>query len=360
MVKQKQVKKSPKSAQKSAKSPKSMRWQDYVSLLPPDELIGKVVDPKMIVQIIAKNRARKSVDKQKILADTLMDIAHSLKKINYEDYLSIFPPEELYGKVVDPKIIEKIIAKNRARNAMRNEKLLVSFMMENAKEDKIKVTKEMKEACAEIAKDAALKTAERAFPYPKLNKNGVVLNWTTTTAGCRPSWSFVQELLEKSICQAKSQTKPNPVKQNSVAKPVVVSKTTLQKKHINKKASMQPDSIKVNKAKNTKPMTNNKELKKKAMTSTATCTSRNEPDKPTYKEMIITAIRELKEKRGSSRQAIMKHMASTSKVVPKAFLVIKTIKKMIEKGTIVPGAPAGKSGAGCFKLVLATRSHCYE
>merc|ERR1712013_533676 len=250
MVKQKQVKKSPKSAQKSAKSPKSMRWQDYVSIL---------------------------------------------------------PPEELYGKVVDPKIIEKIIAKNRANRAMSYLKLLVTCMMDHAKKDKIKVTKEMKEACAEIAKDAALKTAERAFPYPKLNKNGVVLNWMTTTAGCRPSWSFVQELLEKSICQAKSQTKPNPVKQNSKAKPVVVSKTILQKKHINKKVSMQPDSIKVNKAKNTKPMTNNKELKKKAMTSTATCTSRNESDKPTYKEMIITAIRELKEKRGSSRQAIMKH-----------------------------------------------------
>ena len=103
-----------------------MRWQDYVSLLPPDELIGKVVDPKMIVKIIANNRARKSVDKQKILADTLMDIAQSLKKINYEDYVSIFPPEELYGKVVDPKIIEKIIAKNRARKAIDNQKILVN------------------------------------------------------------------------------------------------------------------------------------------------------------------------------------------------------------------------------------------
>merc|ERR1712013_880200 len=269
MVKQKQVKNSPKSAQKSAKSPKSMRWQDYVSLLPPDELIGKVVDPKMIVKIIAKNRAKKSVDKQNILADTLMDIAQSLKKINYEDYVSIFPPEELYGKVVDPKIIEKIIAKNRANRAMSYQKLLVICMMDHAKKDKIKVTKEMKEACAEIAKDAALKTAERAFPYPTLNKNGVVLNWMTSTAGCRPSWSFVQELLEKSIRKAKPQAKPNLAKQNSKAKPVVVSKTILQKKHINKEVSMQPDSIKVNKAKNTKPMTNNKELKKKAMTSTA-------------------------------------------------------------------------------------------
>merc|ERR1712224_139356 len=146
--------------------------------------------------------------------------------------------------------------------------------------------------------------------------------------------------------KAKSQAKPNPVKQISKAKPVVVSKATLQQKHkhINIKASVQPDSKKVNKAKNAKPMPTNKEVKKKAMKSTATCTSRNKPDKPTYKEMIITAIKELKEKRGSSRQAIMKHMASTSKVVPKAFLVSKTIKKMIEKGTIVPGAPAGKSG----------------
>ena len=359
MVKQKQVKNSPKSAQKSAKNPKSMRWQDYVSLLPPDELIGKVVDPKMIQKIIAKNRARKTVDKQKILADTMMDISKSLKRINYEDYVSIFPPEELYGKVVDPKIIEKIIAKNRARKAIDNQKILVNTMMGVAKEDKIKVTKEIKEAFAEIAKAVALKTAERAYPYPTLNKNGVVLNWMTSTAGCRPSCSYVKELLEKSIRKAKSQAKPNLAKQNNEAKPVVESKTSLQKKHkyINKKASMQPDSIKKDKAKNAKPMPTNKELKKKTTKSTATCISRNKPNKPTYAEMIKTAIMELKEKRGSSRQAIMKHMATTSKVAPKAFLVNKTIKKMIEKGSIVPGAKAGQSGSGCFKLVWSRCSH---
>ena len=126
------------------------------------------------------------------------------------------------------------------------------------------------------------------------------------------------------------------------------------------KSAKSPKSIKGSKSKNAKPMRTKKELKKKAIKSTATCIARNEQGKPTYEEMISTAIMELKEKRGSSRQAIMKHMASNSKVVPKAFLVSKTIKKMIEKGTIVPGAPAGKSGAGCFKLVLATRSHCYE
>ena len=125
------------------------------------------------------------------------------------------------------------------------------------------------------------------------------------------------------------------------------------------KSAKSPKSIKGSKSKIAKPMPTNKEHKKKAMKSTATCIARNEQDKPTYEEMISTAIMELKEKRGSSRYAIMKHMTTTSKVVPKAFLVNKTIKKMIGKGTIVPGAKAGKSGSGCFKLVLATRSNCY-
>ena len=99
-------------------------------------------------------------------------------------------------------------------------------------------------------------------------------------------------------------------------------------------------------------MPTNKELKKKTTKSTATCISRNKPDKPTYAEMIKTAIMELKEKRGSSRQAIMKHMSSNSKVVPKTFLVNKTIKKMIEEGVIIPGAKAGQSVSGCFKMAV--------
>ena len=91
-------------------------------------------------------------------------------------------------------------------------------------------------------------------------------------------------------------------------------------------------------------------LKKKPMKDASS--SQNKVSKSTYAARITTAIMELKEKRGSSRQAIMKHMASTSKVVPKTFLVNKTIKKMIEDGRIIPGAPAGKSGSGCFKIAV--------
>ena len=134
---------------------------------------------------------------------------------------------------------------------------------------------------------------------------------------------------------------------------------TFPKKHkqVNKKASMQPKSIRVKKSKNANPTSTNKEVKKKAMKSTATSISTNKVNKPTYADMINKAIMELKEKRSSSRQAIMKHMATTSKVAPKAFLVNKTIKKMIEKGSIVPGAKAGQSGSGCFKLVWSRCSH---
>ena len=68
--------------------------------------------------------------------------------------------------------------------------------------------------------------------------------------------------------------------------------------------------------------------------------------------MINKAIMELKEKRGSSRQAIMKHMSSNSKVVPKTFL-----KKMIEEGVTIPGAKAGQSGSGCFKMAVKKYFH---
>merc|ERR1712002_860251 len=36
--------------------------------------------------------------------------------------------------------------------------------------------------------------------------------------------------------------------------------------------------------------------------------------------------------------------------VPNALFITKTIKKMIEEGTLVPGAQAGHNGAGSFKL----------
>ena len=78
--------------------------------------------------------------------------------------------------------------------------------------------------------------------------------------------------------------------------------------------------------------------------------------KMSYAAMIIEAIQQLKQKKGSSRQAIMKQIAGKEKNVPNALMVTKTLKKMIEEGRIVPGAQAGHSGAGSYKLSLQEKS----
>merc|ERR1711862_138651 len=78
--------------------------------------------------------------------------------------------------------------------------------------------------------------------------------------------------------------------------------------------------------------------------------------KMSYAAMIIDAIQELKQKKGSSRQAIMKQIAGKENIVPNALMVTKTLKKMIEEGRIVPGAQAGHSGAGSYKLSLQEKS----
>jgi len=72
--------------------------------------------------------------------------------------------------------------------------------------------------------------------------------------------------------------------------------------------------------------------------------------KTSYASMIIEAIQEMKQKKGSSRQAIIKQISGTSNKVPNALLITKTIKKMIEDGKLVPAAQAGQTGAGSFKI----------
>merc|ERR1719376_69233 len=66
--------------------------------------------------------------------------------------------------------------------------------------------------------------------------------------------------------------------------------------------------------------------------------------------MITQAITEMKQKRGSSRVAILKHIAGATNSVPNAVLVKKTMKKMVEEGILVPGAQEGKSGSGSYKV----------
>merc|ERR1719427_705346 len=67
--------------------------------------------------------------------------------------------------------------------------------------------------------------------------------------------------------------------------------------------------------------------------------------------MITQAITEMNQKKGSSRAAILKHIAwATNTTVPNTLLVNKTMKKMVEEGTLVHGAQAGKTGSGSFKV----------
>merc|ERR1712013_484113 len=72
--------------------------------------------------------------------------------------------------------------------------------------------------------------------------------------------------------------------------------------------------------------------------------------KSSYASMITEAIQKMKQKKGSSRQAIIKLIAGTSNTTPNALLITKMIKKMIEEGKLVPAAQAGHSGAGSFKI----------
>merc|ERR1711872_987004 len=70
---------------------------------------------------------------------------------------------------------------------------------------------------------------------------------------------------------------------------------------------------------------------------------------PSYRTMITNALHATKERKGLSRPAIMKYVVGAS-IVPNPVLLNKMLKKMSDEGKVVPGADAGKSGAGCFKL----------
>merc|ERR1711990_677461 len=74
--------------------------------------------------------------------------------------------------------------------------------------------------------------------------------------------------------------------------------------------------------------------------------------KPKYKDMVMDAIITQKERSGSSLGAIKNHLGSKYKVdvEKKAGILNSVLKKMREEGVLVPGAPAGRKGAGCFKV----------
>merc|ERR1712112_408961 len=72
---------------------------------------------------------------------------------------------------------------------------------------------------------------------------------------------------------------------------------------------------------------------------------------PPYAAMITTAIKKLADKKGSSRQAILKYVVANNKVdAAKAAVRVRlALKKMLAAKKLVAAAAAGKKGAGCFK-----------
>merc|ERR1711936_83539 len=73
---------------------------------------------------------------------------------------------------------------------------------------------------------------------------------------------------------------------------------------------------------------------------------------PPYASMITAATKALGDKKGSSRQAILKYVVANNKVdAAKAAVRVRlALKKMIAAKKVVAAAAAGKKGAGSFKL----------
>merc|ERR1712025_343700 len=89
--------------------------------------------------------------------------------------------------------------------------------------------------------------------------------------------------------------------------------------------------------------------KSKKVTPTKRTKTMATTSNPSYRTMITNALHATKERKGLSRPAIMKYMVGAS-IVPNPVLLNKMLKKLSDEGKVVPGADAGKSGAGCFKL----------
>merc|ERR1712086_463077 len=77
---------------------------------------------------------------------------------------------------------------------------------------------------------------------------------------------------------------------------------------------------------------------------------------PKYSVMIAAAITALKDRTGSSRQAILKHVVANNKVdAAKAAVQVRlALKRGVVKGALKMARPSGK-GAGSFKLVKVVK-----
>merc|ERR1712002_817436 len=75
---------------------------------------------------------------------------------------------------------------------------------------------------------------------------------------------------------------------------------------------------------------------------------------PTYKDMAVAAITGLKDRSGSSRQAILKYVMANYKVGTDASKVRRqlqlALKKAVAGGALKAAAPAGRKGAGSYRL----------
>merc|ERR1712242_228313 len=71
---------------------------------------------------------------------------------------------------------------------------------------------------------------------------------------------------------------------------------------------------------------------------------------PPYANMIVAAIKALKDKKGSSRQAILKYVVANNKVADadKASVRVKLALRKLVAAKKVVAAAAGKKGAGSF------------
>ena len=78
---------------------------------------------------------------------------------------------------------------------------------------------------------------------------------------------------------------------------------------------------------------------------------------PPYAAMIAAAIKGLGDKKGSSRQAILKYVVANNKVdADKAAVRVKlALRKLIASKKVVAAAAAGKKGAGSYKLAAAEK-----
>merc|ERR1712006_27402 len=88
------------------------------------------------------------------------------------------------------------------------------------------------------------------------------------------------------------------------------------------------------------------------ITMTAAAAPKAKAAHPPYAAMIKAAIKALGDKKGSSRQAILKYICANYKVdAAKAGSRVRlALKKLVTSKAIVAAAAAGKKGAGSFKL----------